>query len=99
MPAGIPTSEDLARSIAHGHAYPKHVVQGGEYPGVASITQFAQIIQETIENASAEKPLSKGRYAWWDDSLRTVVIFDPHSGDLGTAFRPIGGKSYFDNLR
>jgi len=99
MPAGVLTSEDLAKHIAHGHAYAKHVVQKGEYPGVASHSQFAQIIQAAIDKATAEKPLSTGRYAWWDDSSLTVVIFDPHSGDLGTAFRPIGGKSYFDNLR
>jgi len=29
----------------------------------------------------------------------TVVIRDPKSPDLGTAFKPNDGKAYFDNLK
>ncbi len=30
---------------------------------------------------------------------QTVVIRDPNSPDLGTAFKPKNGKAYYDNLK
>ena len=99
MPAGAPSSGDLAKRISEGHAFDKHVVQQAEYPGVTDKLQFGKIIQDAIESAGAEKALANGRYAWWDDTSGTAVIFDPASPDLGTAFRPKNGKPYFNNLR
>jgi filamentous hemagglutinin len=94
-----PADPNLARKIADGHSYDKHVIKQKEYPGVTSKPQFQKVVQETIDNPSAEKPLKNGRYGWWNDSSGTVVIYDPNSPDGGTAFRPTAGKSYYDNLK
>ena len=67
MPAGAPSSWDLAKRISEGHAFNKHVVQQAEYPGGTDKLQFGKIVQDAIENAGAEKALANGRYAWWDD--------------------------------
>jgi hypothetical protein len=99
MPPGAPTSGDLAGRISGGHAFDKHVIKQAEYPGVTSQSQFGGVVQGAIENATAKKALANGRYAWWHDASQTVVIFDPKSPDLGTAFRPKNGKAYFDNLK
>ena len=52
-----------------------------------------------MTNPSASKTLTKGRKAFWDDKSKTVVIRDPNSPDLGTAFKPKDSKAYFDNLK
>jgi filamentous hemagglutinin len=84
----MPSSD--AQQIANGHAWPKH---GGDFP------EFAQHIDQIMANPSASKSLARGRAAFWDDKTKTVVIRDPNSPDLGTAFKPSGGKAYFDNLK
>ena len=61
--------------------------------------KFAQHIEEIMANPSASKNLTKGRKAFWDGKTKTVIIHDPNSPDLGTAFRPKNGKAYFDNLK
>jgi RHS repeat-associated protein len=88
-----------AEKIANGHAYDKHVVQQGEYPEIATRAQFQQLIQETMDSATAEKPLSGARYAYWNASDETVVITDPNSSDGGTALRPTNGYAYYQGLR
>jgi filamentous hemagglutinin len=85
-----------AQQIARGHAWSKH---RGEFPEFANTTQFADHIDKVMASPSASKNLAKGRTAFWDDTSRTIVIKDPNSPDLGTAFRPLGGRAYFDNLK
>ncbi len=89
----------VAEDIANGHAYDKHVVEQGEYPEITTRGQFQQVIQNTIDNATEEKLLSGGRYAYWYGNDGTVVITDPGNPDGGTAFRPTGGYSYFQGLK
>jgi filamentous hemagglutinin len=48
---------------------------------------------------SQTKDLSRGRKAWWNPEKGVVVITNPKSIDVGTAFRPRNGKEYFENLR
>ena len=85
-----------AQRIAKGHAWSKHK---GEFPEFSTEAEFAQHIDEIMVNPSASKNLAKGRKAFWDNESKAVVIRDPNSPDLGTAFKPKDGKAYFDNLK
>ena len=85
-----------AQQIAKGHAWSKHK---GEFPQFSTEAEFAQHIDRVMAIPSASKTLTKGRTAFWDDQTQTVVIRDPNSPDLGTAFKPKNGKVYFDNLK
>lgn len=67
--------------------------------GIRTRPQFAQHIENVIKNPTSTKELSNGRSAYWDQSTGTVVIRNPKASDGGTAFRPVNGRAYFDNLR
>lgn len=75
--------------IACAHAYDKHVVQQGEFPGITSRAQFQQLIQDTIEDPTAEKSLSNDRHAYWNGNEDMVVITDP---TILTAGRRLGQR-------
>ena len=94
-------SELVGKEIAGGHALEKHVLQQGEFTGlgIRTRTQFAQHIENVVKNPTSSKQLSNGRSAYWDQSTGTVVIRNPKASDGGTAFRPLNGRAYFDNLR
>ena len=94
-------SELVGKEIAGGHAFEKHVLQQGEFTGLGIRTraQFAQHIEKVVKNPTSTKELSSGRSAYWDQSTGTVVIRNPKASDGGTAFRPVNGRAYFDNLR
>jgi filamentous hemagglutinin len=85
-----------AQQIANGHAWSNHK---GEFPEFSTEAEFAEHIDQIMANPSASKKLARARRAYWDDTTRTVVIRDPNSPDMGTAFRPRDGKAYFDNLK
>ena len=88
----------VAQTIAAGHAYDKHVVAEGQFPGVASRAAFAALIQGIIEHPTASRQLTSERTAWWDEASGTVVIANPHDRDGGTCFKPRAGRPYFDHL-
>ncbi|RMG20153.1 MAG: hypothetical protein D6732_29020 [Methanobacteriota archaeon] len=90
-------AQKIARKIAQGHAYDKHVVKQGEFPEVRSRAEFERLIADVISNPEASKSLSRGRRAYWKGNV--VVITNPADPDGGTAFRPVAGKAYYDNLR
>lgn len=81
--------------IAGGHAFDKHVVQRGEFPGVTTRAGFASTIEDVVMNGEM-RVLSNGRTAFWNDSV--VVIRNPGALDGGTAFRPTDGYDYFLGL-
>jgi filamentous hemagglutinin len=89
----------VAIRIAYGHAFEKHVLNQGQFPGVLTPEQFAREIQRILENPSTSKPLARGRTAYWEEVTGTVVICDPHTADGGTAFKPHTGRSYYENLK
>ena len=95
-PGGV---SPMARRIASGHAFRKHVVRQGEYPSITSSEQFARLIDDVLTNPDATKTLLDGRRAFWKRKARTVVILDPGHPDGGTAFRPTAGKAFFDRLQ
>jgi hypothetical protein len=80
--------------IAGGHAFDKHVVELGEFPGVANRSQFAGVIEDVVTNGEM-RTLSGGRTGYWQNG--TVVIRNPGAVDGGTAFRPKTGYDYFVN--
>ena len=82
------------KEISGGHAFQKHVVQGGEFPGITTRGQFAAKIESVVTNGEM-RPLSGGRSAYWHDGV--VVIRNPGAADGGTAFVPKHGYDYFLN--
>lgn len=85
-----------ADEIASGHAYTKHVVQRGEFPGIRTRTQFADMVENVINNYDDVRHLSGGRTAYWRDGV--VVIRNPGAPDGGSAFVPRDGYDYFLGL-
>jgi filamentous hemagglutinin len=90
-----------AQEIAGGHAFEKHILNQGEFTGLGISTQeqFANLIENVINNPTATRSLSGGRTAYWQESTGTVVIRNPRAVDSGTAFQPVNGRAYFDGLR
>ena len=85
----------IAEEISGGHAFDKHVVERGEFPGVTTREQFANLIEGAVMNGEP-RVLSRGRTAYWSEG--TVVIRDPGAPDGGTTFRPAKGHNYFLRL-
>ena len=94
-------AEPIARDIAGGHAFEKHVLNRGEFRGLDIRTRnhFSDHVQSIISNPTAFRELSRGRSAYWDAGTGTVVITNPRASDGGTAFRPSNGVNYFNGLR
>lgn len=89
-----------ADEIANGHAFDKHVIEQNEFgSSITTQQQFANQIENIFNNPSAEKQLSNGRSAYWDDTSGMVVIRNPKAADGGTEFKPTNGKAYFNGLR
>ncbi|MCA8031585.1 filamentous hemagglutinin N-terminal domain-containing protein [Burkholderia arboris] len=98
---GVRLNNQLAaEEIATGHAFNKHVIEQNEFGGtITTPQQFSEKIENILNNPSATKQLSNGRSAYWDDASGVVVIRNPKAVDGGTAFKPVNGKAYFNNLR
>ncbi|MFH0824814.1 MAG: hypothetical protein V2B18_18840, partial [Pseudomonadota bacterium] len=97
----------LAKKIADGHGYQKHVEDQFEYQDrktgkPISREEYQKIIQETVSNPSDAYRFKNGRTMYWG-SDGTIVFQDPNAEDGGPAFRPDPdpkvGKVYFDDLK
>jgi len=114
---GATSDEEVAETIARGHAYRKHVegLDNGETgrefdagrviarlafppPSVASPDDFARHLRRALGSETAAD-LERERRKYWDARSGTIVIVDRKSRDCGTAFRPSGGRRYYDNLK
>ncbi len=95
--AALGALDSVSRKIARGHAYDKHVIKRAEFPEISSPDEFEHLVHDVMNNYDATKSLSEGRQAYWKDDV--VVITNPADPDGGTAFRPIDGKEYYDNLK
>ena len=83
-------AEELAG--ANGHAFRKHVVEQGEFPGIHTRAQFAEMIERTVRHGEMRYG-SNGRSAFWRNGI--IVIRNPNSRDGGTVFAPKDGYEYF----
>lgn len=92
-----PSSEisQEAQAIANGHAFNDH---RAEFPEIANRYEFAQLIDDIMNNPSESKQLENRRTAYWYAASNTLVIKDPGDIDGGIAFRPSIGKTYYDQL-
>lgn len=90
-------SQLAAREIADGHAFGKHVVARGEFPGVRTRTEFASVIEGVISDPTHVRHLGRGRTAYWKNGV--IVIRNPAAADGGTAFAPEAGIAYFWGIR
>lgn len=92
----------ISQEIAGGHAFEKHIVSQGEFPGwIRTRAQFQKHIESVISETSDFKSLSGGRQAWWHEQSGTVVIRNPKSTDGGTAFQVElqKARTYFKDLK
>jgi hypothetical protein len=85
----------IGDEISGGHAFDKHVIEQGEFPGVTTRRQFGDMIEDAVMNGES-RGLSGERTAYWSEG--TVVIRNPGAPDGGTAFRPANGYDYFLGL-
>ncbi|MFC3896599.1 tachylectin-related carbohydrate-binding protein [Lentzea rhizosphaerae] len=93
---GVRLNARLAgQEISNGHAFQKHVVEQGEFPGVRTRGEFAQLVETTILKGEM-RPLNGNRLAYWYNGM--IVIRNPRAADGGTAFAPRDGYNYFLNV-
>ncbi|NUS72391.1 MAG: RHS repeat-associated core domain-containing protein [Corynebacteriales bacterium] len=81
-----------SEEIAGGHAFVKHVVAQGEFPGIRTRPEYATMIEGVILHGE-RRAAAGGRTAYWRNGV--IVIRDPSSWDGGTAFVPDKGYRYF----
>ncbi len=85
----------IAERIAAGHALGKHVTEGKEFPNVSGREEFQELIFDVLVHPDEERPLARGRHAYWSEKHLTIVIVDSGNESNGTAFRPYNGREYF----
>ena len=96
-----PTAAQLkiAKAIASGHAYEKHVVEEKLFPEVKSTSDFMELIAKVLANPTHHRELENDREAYFENKSNTIVIYNPHARDKGTCFRPRAGLKYFEGLK
>jgi hypothetical protein len=91
-------AQKIARSIAFGHAYWKHVADANKFGELISQSNFEQLVLETILDPEKIKQLRWNRMAFWNATEGLLVIYNPVDPDLGTAYWPVEGRNEFENL-
>ncbi|MFI0901579.1 hypothetical protein [Streptomyces sp. NPDC020983] len=89
LQAGL-AADELAG--ADGHAFDKHVLEKGEFPGIRTRAQFSDMIYDVITNGE-RRVRSGGTTAYWRNGV--IVIRNPKAADGGTVFAPKEGYRYF----
>jgi hypothetical protein len=89
----------IAKAIANGHSYEKHVVEEKQFPEVKSTDDFMESIARVLANPTHHRKLENDREAYFDNKSNTIVICNPHARDKGTCFRPRAGLKYFERLK
>lgn len=96
------TPEEIARAIAQGHGYEKHVVNQHEFDGskkrcgadtgVRTREEYESHILKTITKPDVHAFIGEDKAAhFYDRETNTHVIYDPSRDDLGTCMRPTSG--------
>jgi hypothetical protein len=96
-----PTAAQLkiAKAIAGGHAYEKHVVEEKLFPEIKSEADFVALIGKVLANPTHHRDLENDREAFYDKHSNTIIIYNPRAKDKGTCFRPRAGLKYYDGLK
>jgi hypothetical protein len=96
-----PTAAQLkiAKAIAMGHSYEKHVVGEKLFPEVKNKDDFIDLIAKVLANPTHHRELENDREAYFDKKSNTIVIYNPHARDKGTCFRPRAGLKYYEGLK
>jgi len=96
-----PTAAQLkiAKAIASGHSYEKHVVEEKLFPEVKNRDDFTELIGKILSNPTHHRQLENDREAYFDNKSNTIVIYNPHAKDRGTCFRPRAGLKYYEGLK
>jgi hypothetical protein len=89
----------IAKAIAHGHAYEKHVIEEKLFPEVKSEKDFMELIGKVLANPTHHRELENEREAFYDSKSNTIVIYNPRAKDNGTCFRPRGRLKYYQGLK
>jgi Pretoxin HINT domain len=92
-------SQLIGEEVASGHAFDKHVVEGGEFAdlGVSTRQQYANFVEDIVDNpATPTRYASDGTTYYLDEPTQTIVI----RGQRGeaTAFRPEYGVGWDNYL-
>jgi len=88
-----------AQEISAGHAFEKHVIQKGEFPGITTKEQFSEHIESFLNDPNTvSRNINNGRTASWNDSFGDVMIRNPKAADGGTYFKPDNGRNYFETV-
>jgi hypothetical protein len=94
-----PAQVKIAKAMAHGHSYEKHVVEEKLFPDVKNRDEFADVIAKVLANPTHHRKLENDREAYYDNKSNTIVIYNPHARDNGTCFKPRAGLKYFEGLK
>jgi vesicle coat complex subunit len=89
----------IAKAIAHGHAYEKHVIEEKLFPEVKSEKDFMELIGKVLANPTHHRELENEREAFYDSKSNTIVIYNPRAKDNGTCFRPRWRLKYYQGLK
>jgi hypothetical protein len=89
----------IAKAIAMGHSYDKHVVGEKLFPEIKNRDEFIELISKVLANPTHHRELENDREAYFDKKSNTIVIYNPHARDKGTCFRPRAGLKYYEGLK
>ena len=78
----------IAKAIAGGHAYEKHVVEEKLFPEVKSERDFVELIGKVLANPTHHRELENEREAYYDQNTNTIVIYNPPPGTAAPASVP-----------
>ncbi len=88
---------DYATKIANGHGFEKHVISRGEFPGIRTRKEYADMIRDIIKTGEAKNVKNQpGVVAFWKNGV--VVYWNRLDPDIGTAFPPKTGQAYWDKI-
>jgi filamentous hemagglutinin len=98
--AALLRNELIAKEIAGGHAFEKHVIERAEFSGISTRGQFASLIEDFLNApGTIMRNLKNCRVAYWNSNTGTVLIRNPNAADGGTFFKPTAGIQYFWDLQ
>jgi hypothetical protein len=89
----------IAKAIARGHSYEKHVIAERLFPEIKNRGEFVELIAKVLAKPTHHRDLENDREAYFDKKTNTIVIYNPHARDKGTCFRPRAGLRYFEGLK